>query len=88
MWVVAGTHTVLWALLSRRTLKWVMANPHNQIFSLNGYLSGGVFSFPGVSVTKHHKLGSLEHQRLTVLQFWRLGIRDEGADWVGSFRGR
>lgn len=43
------------------------------------------YSYPRAALTKHHKLGGLEQQRLILSQLWGLEVESQGVGWVGSF---
>ena len=42
-------------------------------------------SFLGGAVTIYHKLGGLKPQKVILSQFWRLDVRNQGVNSVGSF---
>lgn len=41
---------------------------------------GGLPSFLKTAVAKHHKLGGLKQQIITLLKLWRLNVQNKGAD--------
>ena len=56
-----------------------------EIISIELHSFGWYISFLRASRAKSHKLGGLKQQKLILLQFWKLKVRNQGASKVGSF---